>query len=200
MGVNLIPLVSGFDIYEQNFHKRNAEAPPGSTLDGSVEDGCIIEGPHKVLRFTLRCKNIGDQPLVIGNPALRQDIFERSTVHQSGWIMKDKFNSYVLRNDNGSIKIYGHKRPFCLYGGPGFTCQNQGIAPNTLDIYGSDLACQFIVIDGLCDGEYVFEATTNATSVQAAKNNQPVLFEEDNYDDNTISVRLHIHDDLVDII
>jgi lysyl oxidase len=201
MGVNLVPSVDGFEIWEEDFRKRGPGAPAGSTIDGSVEDGCVQEGIHKVLRFTLNCKNIGDKPFVIGNPADRTDIFERSTVHRSGWIMRDDFNIYTLKGDK-NLEYHGSKRPWCLVGGAPFTCQNQGIAARGgIDRYTSDLACQFIVIDGIADGEYTLEAITNATSVHAAKNYPgKILFEEDNYDDNTISLRLRINGELVDII
>jgi hypothetical protein len=201
MGVNLVPSADGFEIWEEDFRPRRPDAPVGATIDGSVEDGCVQEGQHKVLRFNFYCVNIGDRPFVIGNPADRLDIFERSTVHSSGWIMKDKFNKYTLKDDNG-IEYHGSKRPWCLIGGAPFTCQNQGIAANGgRDIYSNDLACQFIVIDDIQDGEYTFEATTNDPSVLAAKKNKGrILFEEDNYNDNTVSLHLKIDGDMVDII
>lgn len=192
MGVNLVPTVSGFELWWEDFRKMGTGAPPGSTTDGSVEDGCVQEGEHRTLRFNLNCKNIGDQPLVIGNPAERTDIFERSVAH--GWIMKDDFNVYTLKGDNGS-EFRGAKRPFCLVGGAPFRCPDyQGIAARGgLDRYRSELACQFIVIDGITDGNYTFEAITNATSVLGAKKKiGKVLFEENNYEDNSITLRLNI--------
>jgi hypothetical protein len=199
MGVNLIPSVDGFEIWEEDFRKRGPDVPPGSTIDGSVEDGCVQEGLHKVLRFNLFCKNIGDKDFVIGRPEERPDIYEQSEVH--GWIMKDKFNIYTLKGVKG-IEYYGSKRPWCLIGGRGFTCEYQGIAANGgRDAYTSDLACQFILIDSIENGEYTFDAITNATSVRASKENTgKILFEEDNYDDNTITVRLRIDDEFVDIV
>jgi hypothetical protein len=202
MGVNLIARASGFEIWEEDFRRRRPGVPVGATIDGSVEDGCIEEGQHKVLRFNLACINIGDRPLEIGNPRDRPDIFEPSAVHpESGYIMKDKFNLYTLKNGR-DIELKGHKRPFCLIGGAPFTCRNQGIAANGgRDLYTNDLACQFIVIDGIPDGEYTFEAVTNATSVRAAKEKTyKIVFEEDNYDDNTVTARLRINGDLVEII
>jgi hypothetical protein len=199
MGVNLTAKVYGFEIWEQDFRKRGPGAPPGSTIDGSVEDGCVQEGPHKVLRFSLNCRNIGDKDFVIGRPEERPDIFEKSEFH--GWIMKDKFNTHTLKGDNG-VEYRGSKRPWCLYGGRGFSCDYQGIAAKGgLDRYMSDLACQFVLIDGIADGEYTFEAVTNATSVRAAKEKAgKIVFEEDNYDDNTVTVRLRIDGDLVEPI
>jgi hypothetical protein len=199
MAINLVASTSGFEIWEEDFRQRLPGAPAGATIDGSVEDGCIQEGQHKVLRFNLFCTNMGNTAFVIGKPENRPDIFEKSTVH--GWIMKDKFNTYTLKGNTG-IEYHGSKRPWCLIGGTGFTCGNQGIAANGgRDIYSNDLACQFIVIDDIQDGEYTFEAITNAQSVLAAKKKDgKILFEEDNYDDNTITVRLRIDGDMVDII
>jgi hypothetical protein len=195
MGVNLIATVDGFEIREQNFRERRPGAPAGATVDGSVEDGCVQEGQHRVLRFNFYTTNIGDTPFVIGNPRDRPDIFEPSAVHpESGYIMRDKFNEYTLKNGR-DIEFKGHKRPFCLVGGAPFNCpRNQGIRANGgEDGYRSDLACQFIVIDGIPDGEYTFEGITNAPSVRAAKEKTgKIVFEEENYDDNTVTVRLRI--------
>ena len=47
------------------------------------------------------------------------------------------------------------------------------------------------MIDDLEDGEYTFEATVNATSVLAAKEGVgKILYEEDNYNNNTAIFRL----------
>jgi hypothetical protein len=198
MGVNLVPEIDGFQIRKQNFHRDVPDAPLGSVTDGSIEDGCITEGQHRVLRFNLHCKNIGDKPLKIGNPADRPDIFERSEIH--GFIMKDNFNVYTLKNNNG-VEVKGFKRPFCLESGVDFTCDNQGIGVNEDDHYTSNLPCQFVILDDFPDGECTLEATTNATSVMAAKDkNGKILFEEDNYDDNTVKVNLRIHGNIVTVI
>jgi hypothetical protein len=194
MGVNLIPQVDGFEIWDENFSRQHPGAPTGATVDGSVEDGCIREGQHRVLRFNLYCINIGDKPLVIGNPQDRLDLFEPSAVHpESGYIMKDKFNVYTLRNGR-DIELKGYKRPWCLIGGAPFHCRNQGIPANGgEDQYPNGLACQFIVIGRIPDGDYTFEAITNATSVRAAKEKTgKIIFEEYNYDDNSVTVSLRI--------
>jgi hypothetical protein len=69
------------------------------------------------------------------------------------------------------------------------------------DKYGSEMACQFIVIDDLPDGDYILEATVNAPSVEMTKNGKgKVLFEEDNYDNDTVTVRLEIKGDRVVVI
>ena len=60
--------------------------------------------------------------------------------------------------------------------------------------YDSFLPCQFIIIDGLKDGIYTFKATVNAPSVDAVKNGKgKILFKEDNYDNNTVSLNLKLN-------
>ena len=55
------------------------------------------------------------------------------------------------------------------------------------DLYYSGLACQFIVIDDVPDGNYVLRSTTNLRR----------LFPEDTYDNNTIYTALRITGDFI---
>jgi lysyl oxidase len=193
MGVNLVPKLDGFHIETTDFTRGKD--------DGSVEYGCIPEGNHTVLRFNLHCHNIGDTDLVVGNPASRPDIFEPGPKGEFPWVFKEKFNTCSIKNNSGVV-LTGYKRAFCLEDEDGikFNCENQGISAGNHDTYPRDLPCQFVVIDKLLDdggklpdGQYTFEATTNAPSVIAVKEHiGKVLFEEDNYDDNTVSLNLTI--------
>jgi hypothetical protein len=140
------------------------------------------------LLFNFYCQNQGDEDLIIGDPASRQDIFERSTVHASGWITKEKFNIYSLKDDSDTEVAWGFKRTWCLQDNtPKFNCNYQGISAGSYDTYSTDLACQFVRLDGVSDGDYTLVGTTNACRI----------FDEDNYDDNTISVRLRIRGRIV---
>jgi Lysyl oxidase len=191
MGVNLVPQLDGFSIYTENFIRKEEGG------DGSVDLGCIDKGSHRVLRFNLHCLNVGDEDLVIGNPKERPDIFEHSDVFDTGFQFREKFFVYALKNDDSGVIQRGYKIPFCFDGGPKYSCDYQGIAAGgNEDVYESDLPCQFVRIDDVPDGEYILEATVNAPSVDAAKNGKgKVLFEEDNYDDNTVAIRLLIQGD-----
>ena len=44
-------------------------------------------------------------------------------------------------------------------------CEYQGISAGWADLYKRDLACQFIVIGNIPDGEYTLRSTTNAQRV-----------------------------------
>jgi len=58
--------------------------------------------------------------------------------------------------------------------------------------------CQFVVIDGIPDGLYTLEATVNAPSVKTVRAGRSHVFiEEDNYDNNTVAVKLQIGGDNV---
>jgi Lysyl oxidase len=192
MGVNLIPKMDGYRISRENFKPKEEGG------DGSVNLGCVDKGNHRVLRFNLHTINIGDKDLVIGNPKDRPDIFEHSDVFPTGFqFRRPPFFVYKLKNDDSSVNISGYKIPFCFDALHPMSCENQGIAARGgEDIYESELQCQFVVIDDLADGEYILEATVNAPAVDAGKYGKgKVLFEEDNYDDNTIAVRLQIKGD-----
>jgi hypothetical protein len=188
MGVNLIPKLDNFRISRDDFRSKEEGG------DGSVNLKCVEKGKHRVLRFDLHVINIGDKDLVIGNPKDRPDIFEPSIVFSTGFQFREKFFVYTLKNDDSSLKISGYKIPFCFEDEDKYTCENQGIGKESKeDVYGGELPCQFVVIDDVPDGEYTLEATLNAPSVNAVKTGKgKVLFEEDNYDDNTVSVRLQI--------
>jgi hypothetical protein len=188
MGVNLTPKLDGFRISTEDFRSKKDGG------DGSVDLGCVRKGRHRVLRFDLHVINIGDKDLVIGNPKDRPDIFEPSVVFDTGTQFREKFFVYTLKNDDSTVNISGHKIPFCFEDEDKYTCENQGIGKESKeDVYEGGLPCQFLVIDDVPDGEYTLEATLNFPSVCAVKTGiGKVLFEEDNYDDNTKSVRLKI--------
>jgi len=59
---------------------------------------------------------------------------------------------------------------------------DQGVSAGWADLYSKGLPCQYVVVDGIPDGDYTLISTTNAKK----------LFPEDTYDDNTICTGLHI--------
>lgn len=53
-------------------------------------------------------------------------------------------------------------------------CENLRIGKNKADTYAKDHQCQFIVIDGIEDGDYIFEATVNFFSIERKKKEKKV--------------------------
>src|SRR5205814_1914704 len=71
-----------------------------------------------------------------------------------------------------------------------YTCSNQGVSVGWSDVYTSSLPCQFIIIDGLPDGDYRLLATTN----------QKPIVQEDRYYDNSVLMGLRIQGNTVNQI
>ncbi|TLX89776.1 MAG: hypothetical protein E6K94_09350 [Thaumarchaeota archaeon] len=198
MGVDLVGKLNNFRISNENFREE---------ADGSVEYGCVTAGNHRVLRFNMITTNIGDKDLIIGDPedpSVQRRFFDPAPpelTEELGFkFKKQPFFRYSIRNDDSSIKISGYKEAFCFDGLDPESCHNQGLAAGgkKTDIYGIDMACQFVVIDSIPDGEYILEATVNAHSVEAVKNySKDIFIEEDNYDNNTVAVHLKIKGDKV---
>ena len=195
MGVNLVPELRRFSVVDFDFPDA-AHVPQNEKggTKGSVIDGCVTPGMHRILKFDFLSKNIGDTDLVIGDPKNHLDWYEYSSAH-GHYHLKD-YNVYAIYDDKGNQVSPGKKQGFCMVdieAIPGFPnagqqkftdCNvNQGITVGWADVYGRDLACQFIVIDGVGDGDYTIIATTNASHVVP----------EDTYENNTICVGVRLH-------
>jgi hypothetical protein len=190
MGVNLEPIARKFYINQEKFEPSSHD----------VEDGVITAGTHRVLRFDFLLHNSGDEDLVVGSPADQPDLFIWSSGH--GHYHLDDFNEYKLFDAEGYEVGSGYKQGFCLMdevqidswgkANAQFTDCNvdQGISAGWADLYRADLPGQYVVIDGLPDGNYALQATTNYREV----------VDEDNYYDNTILVGLSISGNDVDEI
>lgn len=183
MGANLVPAVRNFSI-DSNYEGDQHE----------IDDGCLTSGIHRVLRFDFLSKNIGDADFVIGRPIDRPDLFYFSAAHNH-YHMKE-FNQYKLYDSVGNLVVPSKKPGFCLAdvekvltsAGPmkfPLSCKEDevmGISAGWADVYTADLECQFLVIDGIPDGDYTLVASTNTGHAVP----------ETNYDDNTICQGLHI--------
>jgi hypothetical protein len=187
MGVNLVTQVRKFRIENLSF----------SSGSHDVQDGCVTPGAHKLLRFDFLSYNAGSSDLVIGSPAARPDLFVWSTGH-GHYHLKD-FNEFLLFDAAGNLATIGYKQAFCAIdiervsptasATPRFgDCNSdQGISAGWADVYGSFLACQFVVLDGLPNADYTLQSTTNAKHVAG----------EECYADNTIWTGLRIAGDTV---
>jgi len=188
MGANLVPAVRNFSI-DANFVGDQHE----------IDDGCVTAGSHKVLRFDFVSRNVGDADFVVGRPIDRPDLFYYSAAHQH-YHMRE-FNQYKLYDTNGNLVVPSKKPGFCLAdvekvlssAGPQkfqLTCKDDevmGISAGWADVYVAGLECQYLVIDGVPDGDYTLVATTNTAHA----------IPEDNFDDNTVCQGLHIQGNTV---
>jgi len=184
-GPNLTPSVRNFTI-QQGYIGELTE----------VQDGCIPNGTHNLLRFDFLSENIGDEAFIAGIPLARPDMFYYHLSHHH-FHMRE-FNQYRLVATTGNLIIPSTKPGFCLSDSEqvlqnstvtsGYypsTCPDNatmGISAGWADIYFSDITCQYLVIDDVPDGDYVLVVVTNAAR----------KIPEDTYADNTASVGLHI--------
>lgn len=182
MGVNLVTRVRSFYIQNRTF----------TATDHDVQDGCVTPGNHRLLRFDFLSYNAGNADLVVGSPAARPDLFVWSAAH-GHYHLRD-FNQFLLFTAAGNLATVGYKQAFCAIdierisstasaSGRFHDCNSdQGISAGWADVYNSGLACQFIVIDGLADGDYTLQSTTNSQHKVG----------EDCFGDNTIWTGLRL--------
>ncbi len=190
-GPNLTPDVRNFTI-EMGYVGELTE----------VQDGCIPNGTHNLLRFDFLSKNIGNADFIAGKPLDRPDLFYYHLSHHH-FHMRE-FNQYKLISSTGNFSSTGNliipstKPGFCLSDSeqvlPNATRQSgyypstcpddgvMGISAGWADVYFSDLTCQYLVIDQIPDGEYLLVVTTNAAR----------KVPEDTYEDNTVAKGLSI--------
>jgi hypothetical protein len=194
MPPNLVTNVRNFRIESRNFTTND---------DQSTLDGCIGGGIHRVLRFDFLTHNNGDSDLYVGPtppPPPPQP------PPSSPWVWSPshghyhfrEFNQYFLLNSSDQPVVPGFKQAFCLMdiertdpAAPRTTgryhCGDQGVSAGWSDVYSSGLPCQFVIIDGVPDGDYRLLATTNYKQ----------LVQEDRFLDNSIIVALRVQGNTV---
>jgi hypothetical protein len=190
VGVNLVTRVRNFTVQTRTF----------SASDHDVQDACVTPGSHKLLRFDFLSYNAGTSDLAIGSPAARPDLFVWSAGH-GHYHLKD-FNEFLLFDAAGNLATVGYKQAFCAIdieriapwasaSGRFHDCNSdQGISAGWADVYSSFLACQFVVIDGVPNGDYTLQSTTNAQHRVG----------EDCFGDNTIWTGLRLSGNTVQLI
>lgn len=225
MGFNLVPRipVESFRIVPDRVFNKSE---PHDEHD--LEDNCVVEGvTYRLLKFDFILMNIGDTDFVAGSPKSRPDLFIASGAH-GHWHLKN-FNTYKLVDSFGKNAIPSLKQAFCVLdmipprgkeeAEARFTnCRNetdiQGISAGWADVYRNTVPCQYIVLTGAIakhgenaplqnvnvqDGEYILEVETNPIHDEEPFKGKR-YFEEDNYNDNTMKVRLEISGNNVSVI
>jgi Ca2+-binding RTX toxin-like protein len=154
-------------------------------------DGVITAGTHKLLRFDFASYNAGNKDLDVGRPEDNPDLFVFSSGH--GHYHLSDFNNYTLFDSQGRKVGDSYKQAFCLMdttrvgssADPSafYTCDYQGISAGWADWYQSTLPGQYIAIDGLRNGNYRLQVTTDYKN----------YFQEDLENDNAMSIGLNIN-------
>jgi hypothetical protein len=162
-----------------------------------VNEGCLQGiGQRQILRFTTHIKNIGNQDYYIGAPAANSSQFEWDECHNH--YHYEGYAEYLLFDSEGNpMPQIGFKNGFCVLdlecsggGVAKFGCGNMGITAGCGDIYGSGLACQWIDITDVPDGDYFLVVRTNWD--QSPDN---AGHYEQRYDNNAAQVCIHFDRD-----
>ncbi len=136
-----------------------------------VAEGCINGyGEREIIRFTTHIKNIGNQDYYIGSPPANTntstDQWEYDQCHNH-WHYEG-YGEYLLFDDNGVELPIGFKNGFCVLdlecsdgGVAKYTCSNQGITAQCGDYYSRNLACQWIDVTDVADGDYTLVVRVN---------------------------------------
>ena len=136
-----------------------------------VAEGCINGyGAREIIRFTTHIKNIGNEDYYIGSPPANTttstDQWEYDQCHEH-WHYEG-YGEYLLFDDNGSEIPIGFKNGFCVLdlecsdgGTAKYTCSNQGISKQCGDYYSRNLACQWIDVTDVPDGDYTLVVRVN---------------------------------------
>ena len=189
MGADLVTIIRNYSIDVETF----------AASDGSVLDGCITPGQHRVLRFDFLTHNVGSADLHIGRPQDHPELFVWSQSHHHYHLQH--FNEFELLNTAGQQVVPGFKQAFCLEdieqidpNAPprthSYTCNDQGVSVGWADVYNSTLPCQYVIIDGVPDGDYRLLATTNARRI----------VQEDIYTNDSVVAGLRIQGNTVNEI
>ncbi|MEO0726483.1 MAG: lysyl oxidase family protein [Bacteroidota bacterium] len=185
-------------------YNPSADCPPGPDLTvrpGVLEsslyattvngnDGCYVRegclqgyGPRQVARFTTYIENIGTEDYVIGSPDPDNEQFEFDECH--GHWHQEGYAEYRLYDTDGVALPVGFKNGFCVLdlscttGTRTYSCSYMGISAGCADIYSSSLACQWVDLTDLPEGQYTLVVVVNWE-------NNPDLFgrEEVSYENN----------------
>ena len=158
--------------------------------DCEVQEGYVLAGTRRLLRFTTEARNIGTRDGVLGIPTANNPNFVYAACH--GHYHYVGYANYRLLDQGNNEAALGAKIGFCLEdvyqwdptasSSAKFTCESQGIQVGWADVYDSSLEGQWIDITGVPAGDYTLEITVNSLHKMP----------ESDYSNNTIQVPVTI--------
>ena len=132
-----------------------------------INEGCMRGyGERDIINFRTVIANVGDADYFIGRPEENPDQFDYDNCHNH--YHYGGYAEYVLYDEYGQYIPIGFKNGFCVID---LTCPSQdmyqyscnymGISAGCVDIYDEYLACQWIDITDVPDGNYTFVTRVN---------------------------------------
>ncbi|KAJ3045457.1 hypothetical protein HK097_001197 [Rhizophlyctis rosea] len=169
-----------------------------------IKENCLQgNGTRTIIRFGTMVHNTGTADAYLGEPPHVIDAeanppyWNWDTCH--GHWHFNAYANYALLNAGGDEVLAGHKNGFCLEDvgcdAPGmqpyYDCTNQGVTAGCFDLYDQTLACQWIDVTDLINGEGYTPETQYTLRVHMNPEN---FFPELNYDNNIAEVPVVIGD------
>jgi len=158
----------------------------GDVLQGDVVEGCAGgRYNRKLVRFSLRTRNVGADDLVMGNPgcpncslnpgaACTNPLYVCGLSH--GHAHFNSFAKTQILDADDNVVAESRKYGFCLLDlqcpNPHYSCSFQGITAGCSDVYAKGLPCQYVDItdDNLPDGVYKLRTTLDPDNVLSESN------------------------------
>lgn len=175
-------------IEQRTFEANACELDP-------VENCVGGPGLRTLLRFAVETPNVGTADMVLGTPSAENPQFEYSSCHNHYHFLG--YAEYELRDGSGNLAAMGQKQAFCLLDSQKYVlddptvadigtynCFFQGIQRGWSDVYHSRLACQWIDVTNVPNGDYTLEIRLNNGGT----------LPELRYDNNAVSIPVTIGD------
>lgn len=132
-----------------------------------INEGCMRGyGVRDVISFRTVIANIGDADYFVGRPEENPDQFDFDNCHDH--YHYGGYAEYVLYDEYGQYIPIGFKNGFCVIdlNCPSqdmykYSCNYMGISAGCTDIYAETVACQWVDITDVPDGNYTFVTRVN---------------------------------------
>ncbi len=172
-----------------------------------AEDSCELHpdemcidapGTRTLLHFSVETPNLGEGDLVLGTPSPDSENFTYSACHKH--YHYNGYAKYELIDGDGETVRTGRKQAFCLVDTrridddarslARYHCAFQGIQRGWSDVYSSDIACQYLDVTDIPDGEYTLRVSVNTART----------LPELDYDNNVMTVPVTLGDPNLDTL
>jgi hypothetical protein len=146
-------------------------------------------GKRRLLQFSASVQNFGGAPAELPGPTVAPDLFRYDSCHEHDHLVG--FASYELLDAQGDVVVAGHKQGYYLLDTVAYCdverVEHPGgdvlwISPGWSDVYPAGLACQWVDITDVQDGDYQLRVRVNDNDV----------FEEDDLVPNEAVVSVQI--------
>ena len=132
-----------------------------------INEGCMKGyGVRDIINFRTVIANVGDADYFVGKPEENPDQFDYDNCHDH--YHYGGYAEYVLYDEYGQYIPIGFKNGFCVedLNCPSqdmfkYSCNFMGISAGCSDIYAETVACQWVDITDVPDGNYTFVTRVN---------------------------------------